>query len=455
LTLIGFNWVAHTLTEFGHIPLPLAILCLFGYASFGSLHIALGGLVWFGVCKILKPNRFAMMLALPLSVAFAERVFPMIFDWHFGYTWYWVGAPWIQTAEIWGMRFLSAMTIFFNLAVLLFFVDGQKALAKRALAVAILLFLAMNSWGLLLKDNLKAPDAKLNVMIVQANIGNLEKHIAYAGYRGFREAIIKKYTTLTQEGVDEFGADKIDFAIWPETAFPDHILHGASQSKYTYQLQQFLKKNQLALVTGGYGYNREKDQNSNSLFVFDQNGEQVAKPYMKTWLLAFGEYFPGSKWFPFLKKWFPQVAGFERGQGPTTQKLNGLKMGPQICYEGLFDWFSRESSLLGAQVLVNVTNDSWYGTWQQPYQHLYMTLSRAIETRLPIVRSTNTGVSTVALASGEVMQQSPLHVPWKGLYEIDYVKKPEPTIFVRFGYWFTDLFFVLWGALVVFYRNRT
>ncbi|MEO0336617.1 MAG: apolipoprotein N-acyltransferase, partial [Pseudomonadota bacterium] len=249
-------------------------------------------------------------------------------------------------------------------------------------------------------------------------------------------------------------AENIDFAIWPETAFPDHITRTGSQSKYTLRLQQFLAKNQLALVTGGYGYNRRKDQNSNSMFVFNREGQMVSEPYMKTVLLAFGEYFPGSQWFPILRKWFPQVAGFERGGGPMIQDLDGLKMGPQICYEGLFDWFSRQSALKGAQVLVNVTNDSWYGTWQQPYQHLYMTLSRAIETRLPIVRSTNTGISTVALASGEVLQQSALHVPWKGLYEIGYVKEPKPTFFTRYGFWFTDIFFALMGALLVFNRRR-
>ncbi|NQZ00517.1 MAG: apolipoprotein N-acyltransferase [Bdellovibrionales bacterium] len=455
LTIIGFNWVAHTLTEFGHLPWPVAILCLFGFASFASLHIPLGGMLWYFLVKHLKLGLLSRVLALPLCVAFAERIFPMIFDWHFGYTWYWVGAPWVQTGEIWGVRFLSVLTIFFNLAFLLFFVEAFKPKAKLAVASVLGLFVALNIIGWQLGKSAPKPDSTLNVMIVQANIGNLEKHIAFAGFRGFRERIISKYTKVTDEGLAEFGADNIDFAIWPETAFPDHILSGPSQSKYTYRLQQYLNKNNLALVTGGYGYNREKDQNSNSMFVFNKQGKLVAQPYMKTWLLAFGEYFPGSNWFPVLREWFPQVAGFERGHGPMIQQLNGLRMGPQICYEGLFDWFSRDSALLGAQVLVNVTNDSWYGTWQQPYQHLYMTLSRAIETRLPIIRSTNTGISTVALASGEVMEQSPLHVPWKGLYEIGYVKEPKPTIFTRFGIWFSDLFFALWGVLVVVYRKRS
>ena len=77
-------------------------------------------------------------------------------------------------------------------------------------------------------------------------------------------------------------------------------------------------------------------------------------------------------------------------------------MGPQICYEGLFDWFGRALANEGAQVIMNITNDSWYGTWEEPFQHGYMTLARAVEVRRPLVRSTNTGLSSVALASGEI-----------------------------------------------------
>ncbi|MEO0337444.1 MAG: apolipoprotein N-acyltransferase, partial [Pseudomonadota bacterium] len=184
LTIIGFNWVAHTLTEFGHLPWPVSILCLFGFASFASLHIPLGGVIWFFLNKRLKLNTFGKLLALPLCVAFVERFYPMIFDWHFGYTWYWVEAPWIQTGEVWGFRFLSVLTIFFNLAFLLPFLENEKSKAKWAIPAVAALFVILNGIGWWLKQRLPEADSKLNVMIVQANIGNLEKHIAYAGYRG-------------------------------------------------------------------------------------------------------------------------------------------------------------------------------------------------------------------------------------------------------------------------------
>ena len=99
-------------------------------------------------------------------------------------------------------------------------------------------------------------------------------------------------------------------------------------------------------------------------------------------------------------------------------------MGAQICYESLFPGFSRSLAELGAQFIVNVTNDSWYGSWQEPYQHMYMTLARGVEFRRPVLRVTNTGISTVSLASGEILERSPIHQPWAGLYEVPYLKNP-------------------------------
>jgi len=436
LTLIGFNWVGHTLHEFGPLPWALALLGLLGFCTFANLHFALAGIVWQQAVTRFRLSPRASLLLLPLSVAVLERTFPMIFDWHFGYTWYWVEAPMIQTAEIWGFRFLSAYTIFFNLIVFYAVAGRQKVYKKIWLTTGFASLVALNAFGWLLQSRLPTPDAQVNVLVIQANIGNLAKQIAEAGHSGFRNKIINEYKTETRLGLANARREgkRVDFALWPETAFPDHIVDNKSEtvSSYLHDLMRFLKAYKLALVTGAYGYNSKTDQTSNSLVVFNEEGQLLPESFKKTVLLAFGEYFPGANWFPILLEWFPQIAGFERGKGPRTIELDGLNFGPQICYEGLFDWFSRESSLLGSQVLVNVTNDSWYGTWQQPYQHLYMTLARAIETRLPIIRSTNTGITTVGLASGEIMDQSPLHVKWNQLYEIPYRKNPEPTFFVKY-----------------------
>jgi apolipoprotein N-acyltransferase len=125
-------------------------------------------------------------------------------------------------------------------------------------------------------------------------------------------------------------------------------------------------------------------------------------------------------------------------------------MAPQICYEGLFAYFSRDLANLGAQVIVNVTNDSWYGAWQQPYQHFYMTLARGIEFRRPVLRVTNTGISSVVLASGDILQRSPIYQPWTDVYHVPYVKNPSPTFYQEWFYLLPILLWISFFALLMF-----
>ncbi len=159
------------------------------------------------------------------------------------------------------------------------------------------------------------------------------------------------------------------------------------------------------------------------------------------------KYFPGAIWFPKLKELFPEVADFGRGNGPQILTLGQFRLGAQICYEGLFDWFSRDLANKGAQMIVNATNDSWYDLRMEPKQHGYMTLARAIEVRRPLIRSTNTGISTVILANGNILEQSPLHQEWYHLYEVPYMESPPATVFMGWGYWLIPgllFFWLLW-----------
>ncbi|MGH8560015.1 MAG: apolipoprotein N-acyltransferase, partial [Methylococcales bacterium] len=84
--------------------------------------------------------------------------------------------------------------------------------------------------------------------------------------------------------------------------------------------------------------------------------------------------------------------------------------------------------------------------WQEPYQHLYMTLARAVEYRRPVIRATNTGISSVALASGEILNLSPMHQKWAGRYDVSYLYKPIETFYERYFWLVPGL---LWGSVIV------
>ncbi|HEU5361362.1 MAG TPA: apolipoprotein N-acyltransferase [Candidatus Deferrimicrobiaceae bacterium] len=432
-TLIGFHWVAHTAHEFGHLPWVVSALVLLLFAGLAHLFVPAAGLV-FAVCRSrMTLPRWAQLGLLPALVALFEYAWPMIFPWNLGYAWIWGRLPAYQLAEYVGFQGLSAATLTFNLAFLAAWENRKAAKGMRILGAALFLFAAINGLGWLRGETLPPPDASVRVLIVQGNIGNLAKERAERG-EGYREEILARYLELTALGVIAPEGRRPDFAVWPESAFPDTISRGRMDEGSTLVLRRFLKTRSIALVTGARGYEQGSGRRTNSFVVFDEQGEMAAPPYDKSVLLAFGEYVPGSALFPGLKKWFPYTADFGRGDGPQVKILQGLILGPQICYEGLFPGFSRSLSEQGAQVFLNVTNDSWFGTWSEPYQHLYMTLARGIEFRRPVIRATNTGISAAMLSDGTVLETSPLHRAWLHSFDVAYRKEPTATFFQAYGY---------------------
>jgi apolipoprotein N-acyltransferase len=433
LTLIGFHWVAHTAHEFGHLPWAVSVLILLLFCSLAHLYVPAAGLAW-ALCRSRGHLPLWTCLGLlPAITALFEYVWPMIFPWNFGYAWLWGGLPAFQLAEYTGFAGLSAVTLFLNLAFLAAWENRKSMNGLRILGAALAGFAGLNALGWLRGENLPPPDAQTRVLIVQGNIGNLAKERAERG-EGFREEILGRYFALTVQGLAASEGASPDFAVWPESAFPYTIYPGRMEEGSVIVLREFLRRHSLALVTGARGYDEAAGKRTNAFYVFDEKGKATGPPYDKTMLLVFGEYIPGAARFPELKRWLPFTADFARGEGPKIKTLHGVVLGPQICYEGLFPWFSRALATQGAQLFVNVTNDSWFGTWAEPYQHLAMTLARGIEFRRPVIRSTNTGISTVMLADGTILSRSPLHREWSHTYDVPYRKDPPTTFYQAYGY---------------------
>ncbi|MGE3261676.1 MAG: apolipoprotein N-acyltransferase [Bacteriovoracia bacterium] len=454
-TLIAFNWVAHTVHEFSFLPWPLAALVLMLFCAVANLYLPIAGMLWKWLFPSSAYGEGARIMALVLLTALGERAFPMIFEWNFGYVWFYERWPGFHFADVIGFRGLSTACLVLNGLVL--FAWRKKIRGERwwvPLAAASVFLMALNWAGTYRLHSLVPADRSLRVLVVQANIGNKQKHQAEFG-EGYRDAIIGKYIDLTERALGASGS-KPDFVVWPENAFPDLLLEPTLTQGKALILKRFLVEQKVSLITGAYGFNGT-DAITNSVFLLSSGGEWAAAPYRKTVLLPFGEYIPGARWFPWLKNLLPHVRDFGAGSGPAVLSLHEARLGIQICYEGLFDWFTRASARDGANLIVNVTNDSWYGKWQQPYQHFYMTLGRAIETRLPLLRATNTGISGVALANGEILELSPMHEEWTHVYSIPYTQAPGLTPFVRYGYWLVPgmLAALLLGLLGMRLRRRS
>lgn len=443
-TLIGFNWVTYLLHEFAGLPWPVAVLGMLVFALVAHWFVPAAGLLWFLVQRHLRLRAQLSLGLMALLTAICERYSLTLFDWNFGYSWFGSGIPVFHWAEMIGFKGLSAMTILFNLPLYWAWLSRRRVCGWRLLASTLSVFILLNVGGLWLERRVPTPNAKLTALLVQGNIGNAEKLAAELG-DGYPETILGTYFDLTDHA-RAATSSKIDFAVWPETAFPALLGKKFEESEYPRILREYLKDRRLALLTGAYGVHPSSRMLTNSLFALDQNGELMGPQYSKSILLAFGEYIPGESIFPQMRNWLPPTGQFARGEGPTVlMELNGYKMGPQICYESLFPEFSRELADLGAQFIVNTTNDSWYGNWQEPYQHLYMTLARGVEFRRPVLRATNTGITAVSLATGEILERSPLHVPWAGVYEVPYLENPPATFYQR---WFRLVDWLLGLGLV-------
>ena len=445
-TLIGFNWVTYLLHEFAHLDWSIALLGMLFYALIAHLYVPLAGLLWYSGFRKFKWSHQLSLAMMAMITTLCERYSFTLFDWNFGYSWFGSNLPIYQWAEIIGFSGLSAATILCNIPLLIAWQKRKQTAGKIIVTTVITGFILLNVGGLWLKARLPQPDASFTTLLVQASTENSEKMAAELG-KGYSKEILNRYITLTDDALNSHPDKKIDFALWPETAFPALLGEQFKFNALPIALSEFLKYKQLPLITGAYSVDEKSRLITNSLFVLNKDGEIVPPHYSKTILLAFGEYIPGEQFFPVIRTWLPSTGQFARGPGPTELlKWNGYKMGAQICYESLFPEFSRSLANLGAQFIVNVTNDSWYGSWQEPYQHMYMTLARGIEFRRPVLRVTNTGISTVSLASGEILERSPIHQPWSGIYDVPYLTKPTETFY---QHWFWLVPFLLWGTLIL------
>jgi len=454
-TLIGFNWVALTLHEFAHLDWPFAILGVIIYALIAHLYVPLAGLIWFLAQQKLRMTHYLSLSLLTLITILCETYSLTLFDWNFGYSWYGANLPLFHWAEYIGFSGLSAATLLCNLPLYIAWQQRKRLKGKLIFASVLIGFIILNMGGMALKARIPQPDAFATTLLVQASTENSEKLAAELG-KGYSQEILNRYARLTDEALKSHSDTHIDFAVWPETAFPALLGPQFKQNRLPAALTKFLQERQLPLITGAYSIDNKSQLITNSLFVLDKEGEIVSPHYSKTILLAFGEYIPGEQYFPQIRDWLPATGHFARGSGPNQLlEWNGVKMGAQICYESLFPAFSRSLAQLGAQFIVNVTNDSWYGTWQEPYQHFYMTLARGIEFRRPVLRVTNTGISTVSLASGEILERSPIHEPWTGIYQIPYLKNP-PITFYQTYFWLVPvlLWVCLFSLLGIGIKNR-
>ena len=433
----GGYWVVYVLHVFGYLPWSVAALLFLGFCSFAALNFPLFAVAVYWIDRWASSKNMSdgvkLVCVFPAVFCVAEYFVPKLFPWYLGHCLF--KTVWLnQIAEITGALFLSFLLVCWGGAIYgVVFGSAAGSIGRRWLIVPAALTLAAALFSALRLAEGPARDRVLKVAIIQANIGSLEKAAARRGLGEKLRAINDLYFKMTDEAV----LQKPDLIVWPETALAYRLNSG---SELANQVENRVRQWHVPLITGAYSSGSQSGGNDfNAAFLVEPSSVFGVRydHYDKNVLLAFGEYMPFGKWFPSLYRAFPQVSNFERGSTQKAFELsNGTRLGISICYEMILPEFIRKVVAQKVHLLVNLTNDSWFGPTNEPYFHGAMSVFRAIEHRTPIVRATNTGTSFVVDTLGRVGTFTKVYEPQVLIEEVGLPLTPPSTVYGRWGEWF-------------------
>ncbi len=304
--------------------------------------------------------------------------------------------PVIQMADIagaWGVSFVVMMG---NGAFYSIIADGLPfILAKKKylyLPVVCLIFALGYGYYKLHRTPNTEHRTSLRISVVQANIPQEMKWQPEA-----RDYILERYIHLTEKASQE----NPDLIIWPEAANPDVSL---PQKEAFEEISSLAQRKGIPLLWGSVIETGQ--EYFNSALLIDGSGK-IASRYDKLHLVPFGEYIPFRRTFPFLETIAP-IGDITAGKEYTLFEISNpksqtSKFGVLICFEDLFPELSRQFVKRGAQFLVNITNDAWYKKTAAASQHFQASVFRAVENRISLVRSANTGISGFITPQGKVV----------------------------------------------------
>jgi apolipoprotein N-acyltransferase len=462
-------WLVHV-TLAGTIALVLYL----------SLYFAIFGLIIRPCTRSSTPYALIFIPSVWVLLEFIRAHLMTGFPWALlGYSQY-LNLAVIQIADITGTWGISFLLILVNVAIVEVIWSATKSLWPRLLIVGILLSLSLfltlyYGYFNLSGGVVSGTSRPVRISVIQ---GNIPQELKWAS--GAKNYILDQYSYLTKEAV-KAGAELV---IWPEAASPALLGQDDAVFAGIYALGKEIKTPLLlgAVVKRGDDY-------FNSALLLDDQGE-ILKRYDKLHLVPFGEYIPLKKVLPFLETIVPigdinpgkRYTIFEipmaRLRSPLVlsdhpMALRGFPAKPRdeaqapnrfavlICFEDLFPELSREFLRQGADFLVNITNDAWYKRTAAPYQHLQASVFRAVENRVFLVRSANTGVSAFINPQGliisTVRDSSGREIFIPGYATEEMVIKNRPVSFyTRYGDIFLTLCFLffLYGVILLF-KNKT
>lgn len=334
--------------------------------------------------------------------------------------------PTLQLASVAGLTGLTFWIVAINalLTVALLDVRGRW----KNVAGAVVLVVGVAIWG---QTRLTAADRApagptLRVALVQPSVLSRDKWAPEN-----RQGIFDSMAELTREGV----AQGARLVLWPETASPCYLLKDRTWRPY---VEDLAREVGIPLFVGlpDYrvlvedGVKRVTYTNTGALFGAD--GELVGR-MDKIQLVPFGEHVPYSRFFKILQRIDFGEADFVPGEAPVLFDLGDARFGNLVCFEAIFPQLTRRYENAGADLLVNITNDSWFGAGAGAISHKNMAVVRSVETGCGMARCANSGISTGIDPWGRTFGETELFV--RGVAVVDVPLRQGRTFFARTGDW--------------------
>ncbi len=447
LTLL--YWLVHTMHTYGYLPvwLSVLILCLL------AVYLALYPAVFAASVAWLRPGPLWALILFPslwVCLEFIRNYLLTGFPWGLlGYSQY-RHLSLIQMADIFGVYGVSFLVVLVNTVLFFALVYAKKALWRHALvpgakilacvgilAAALLAVLHYGGQRMNAVDEVIAAAETENVAVVQGNISQSEKWDA-----AFCHSTIDTYLRLS----GDMAAAGADLIIWPETAAPFYFRYDRPM---TAKLISGIQNIGVHFLVGAPTVTLEDEsvRYYNSAYMIAPDGE-IQGRYDKAHLVPFGEYVPLHRFLFFIGPMVAQVGEFRAGPMGHTLQWDDVAIGVQICYEVIFPELAEAMARNRAALLVNITNDAWFGFTSAPYQHFSMAVFRAVENRRPLARAANTGISGFIDPVGRILVQTPL-------FEEAAIVRPVPvmanldTIYTRYGALPVAACFVVIGIFIM------
>lgn len=403
LTLI--YWVFNVITQYGDLDPFTTITLLLVLCFYLSLYPAF---FCFFFARF-KNRRFAglFLAALWVGLEYGRAKLLTGFPWCLlGYTQY-QHLTLIQIANltgVYGVSFLIAWANILIFNLLSHWTSFKKGLLKWEALTFVLLLSAALVYGaqtLTKIEKAQKNGIPLKIGVVQGNIDQSVKWMP-----SYQQETIRIYQDLTRS----LYPFKPELIVWPETSVP---LFFQDTNELTESVSKVPQEAGAGLIFGSPAYQIRKDrvyQYLNRTYYLDRNGK-VLDYYDKVHLVPFGEYVPLKKLLFFVERLVAAAGDFVPGAEIKPIRLPKQKAGILICFESIFPEIARQQVQQGADFLIILTNDAWYGRTSAPYQHFDMAVFRAVENQRPLVRAANTGISGFIGPQGRIIKQSGLFTP--------------------------------------------